>query len=304
MKARSPIFKSAKAEGEFLAAYDAAMSLWPVPFEQRDVPTPYGSTHTILSGPADAPPLVLLHCALMTSAIWSPIVGDLSREHRIYAVDVMGDVGRTVPANPPTTEGEAADWLSAVFGRLGLEQASVVAWSFGGGIATNFAMRYPERVERLALLAPFKPFTKQGAGFLFGFLPFLWPSREMAGRFERKMCFRGDFGHPEHSELLYQRYRCGRILLKVVPPRTFTDLEFRLLTMPTLLLVGEQEYLYDGPASAERADRVLPNGRAELLADCNHAIVSDQTERVTAHLLDFLASAPGTTPANEGSIPE
>jgi pimeloyl-ACP methyl ester carboxylesterase len=288
MKAHSPIFKSTKAEAEFLAAYDAAMALWPVPYEQRDIPTPYGATHVIVSGPVDGTPLVLLHCALMTSAIWSPIIGDLAKEHRTYAIDVMGDVGRTVPTNPPTTEEEAADWLSTVFDGLGLEQSAMVAWSFGGGTATNFAMRHPDRVERLALLAPFKPFTKQGAGFLYGFLPFLSRSCEMAKRFERKMCFKEDFGHPEHSELLYQRYRCGPFMLKVVPPRVFTDLEFRLLTMPTLLLVGEQEYLYDGPASVERANRVLPNGTAELLTECNHAIVSDQTQIVTERLIEFL----------------
>lgn len=299
MKAHSPIFKSAEAQAEFFAAYDAAMALWPVPYEERDVPTPYGSTHVIVSGPAEGPPLVLLHCALMTSAIWSPIIGDLSSRHRTYAVDVMGDVGRTVPTNPPTTEEEAADWLSKVFDGLELERSAVVAWSFGGGTATNFAMRHPERVERLALLAPFKPFAKQGAGFLFGFLPFLSSSRKMAKRFERKMCFKDDFGHPEHSELLYQRYRCGRFMLKVVPPRTFTDLEFRLLTMPTLLLVGEQEYLYDGPASVERANRVLPNSRAELLANCNHAIVSDQTDIVTERLQGFLAS-PNLTENSPG----
>lgn len=289
--AHSPIFKSAEAEAEYLAAYDAAMKLWPVAYEQRNVPTSYGSTHVIVSGPADGPPLVLLHCALMTSAIWSPIVGDLSRTHRTYAVDVMGDVGRTVPTNPPTDEDRAADWLAQVFDELGLDRAAVIAWSFGGGTATNFAMRHPNRVERLALLAPFKPFVKQGAGFFFGFIPFLVPTRKAAKLFERKMCYDGDFGQSEHSELLYLRYRCARFLLKVVPPRTFTDLEFRLLTMPVLLLVGEQEYLYDGPTSVERANAVLPNGRAELLPRCNHAIVSDQTDVVRDRLLDFLNAA-------------
>ena len=129
--------------------------------------------------------MVLLHCALMTSAIWSPIIGELSASYRTYAVDVMGDVGRTVPTAPPATEADA----------------------FGGGMATNFAMHHPDRVERLALLAPFKPFVQQGPGFLYGFLPFLSSSRRMAQRFEKKMCFKDDFGYPEHSELLYQRYR-------------------------------------------------------------------------------------------------
>lgn len=286
----APIFRSAAAQAEYFAAYDRAMSLWPVPFEERELPTEYGRTHVVVSG-GDGPPVVLLHCALMTSAIWSPIIGDLNRNHRAYAVDVMGDVGRTIPERPPSTEAEAADWMIQVLDGLELDEVAVVAWSFGGGMATSFAMHHPDRVERLALLAPFKPFVKQGAGFLFGFTPFVIRNRQGARRFEQKMCFRGDFGHPEHSELLYLRYHCARFMLKVVPPRTFTDLEFRLLTMPTLLLVGEQEYLYDGPASVRRANDVLPNGRAELLADCNHALVSDQTALVAERLVDFLSEA-------------
>lgn len=286
----SPIFRSADAQAEYFAAYDRAMALWPIPFESLDVPTDFGRTHVTASGP-DGPPVVLLHCALMTSAIWSPIIGDLNRTHRTYAVDVMGDVGRTVPEHPPSTEAEAADWLVQVLDALDLRRPALVAWSFGGGMATGFAMHHPDRVERLALLAPFKPFVKQGTGFLFGFTPFLIRSRAGARRFEQKMCFRGDFGHAEHSELLYLRYRCARFMLKVVPPRTFTDLEFRLLTMPTLLLVGEQEYLYDGLAAVRRANDVLPNGRGELLADCNHAIVSDQTALVSERLVEFLGEA-------------
>ena len=108
MSNHSPVFKSAEGESRALAAYDAAMRLWPIPYEQRDVPTRYGSTHVIVSGPADAPPLVMLSGASMTSSIWSPIIADLSCHYRTYAVDVIGDIGRTVPTNPPKTYQEFA----------------------------------------------------------------------------------------------------------------------------------------------------------------------------------------------------
>lgn len=284
----SPVFKSAKGEARFLAVYDSAMKLWPIPYETRHVPTDCGSTHVIVSGPEDGPPLVLLHCALMTSAIWSPIIGRLSKRHRTYAVDVIGDVGRTVPTKPPATEAESADWLAQTLDHLGIGNTSLLAWSFGGSIGTNFAMHQPERVEKLALLAPFKPFAKQSMGFLFGFYPWVIRTPAASRAFEKRMCYREDFGYPEHSALLFERFRSGKLLLKV-PPRTFTDLEFRLLTMPTLLLVGDQEFLFDGGAAVERAMRVLPNGDAVLIPECNHAVVSDQTEFVTERLLGFLA---------------
>jgi pimeloyl-ACP methyl ester carboxylesterase len=282
----SPVFKSAGGEARFLAAYDAAMELWPIPYEARNVDTDFGGTHVVVSGPDEAPPLVLLHCALMTSAIWSPIVGELSKSYRTYAVDVIGDVGRTIPTNPPQTEEEMANWLVQALDQLGIERTRLLAWSFGGWVGTNFAMHYPRRVDQLVLLAPFKPFTKQGWGFLFGFYPWIVRTPQAARAFEKKMCVKDDFGYPEHSALLYERFRSGKLALKV-PPRTFSDLELRHLTMPTLLLVGEQEFLFDPVAAVDRARRVLPNGDAELLPACNHAVVSDQTEQVLARLLEF-----------------
>ena len=286
MKAHSPIFKSAKAEARMLKVYDEAMNLWPVPYEQRDIPTRYGDTHIIISGPEEAPPLILLHCALMTSAIWSPIMKELSRDHRTYAVDVMGDVGRTIPSNPPATEADFANWMVEVYDGLSLDEADVLAWSFGGFVGTNFAIHHPERVGKLGLLAPFATFVKGGVGFLMGFIPFLIPTRSTSRFFEKKLCYKPNFGFKEHSEILYERFRSAKVIFKV-PPRVFTDEELQKLTMPTLLLIGEQEFLYNSKAAIERAAGILPHGDVELIANCNHAVVSDQTGLVSARITDF-----------------
>jgi pimeloyl-ACP methyl ester carboxylesterase len=287
MTIRSPLFKSAKAQQRMYAAYDAAMKLWPIAYEQRDITTSYGSTHVIVSGPEGAKPVVLLHCALMTSAIWSPIIGDLSTDYRTFAVDVMGDVGRTVPSNPPRTERDLANWLVEVYEGLGLKEAYLLAWSFGGFVATNFTILEPQRVPKLGLLAPFATFVKGGAGFLLGFLPFLIPTRTFTRIFEKALCYKSSFGFKEHSEILFERFRSAKVMFKV-PPRVFTDQELHQLSMPTLLLIGKQEFLYNAKSAVERAKQVLPNAKAELLANCNHAVVSDQTEIVRDKVLKFL----------------
>jgi len=284
----SPIFKSAKAEQRMLAVYEEAMKLWPIQYEERDIYTSYGSTHVIISGSKDAPSLVLLHCALMTSAIWSPIIEVLSCDHRTYAVDVIGDVGKTVPTNPPRTERDFANWLIEVYNGLNIEKASLLAWSFGGFVATNFSIHEPNRVIKLGLLAPFATFVKGGIGFLLGFIPFLIPTRATARFFERKLCYKSNFVFKEHSEILYERFRSSKVIFKV-PPRVFTDEELSHLKMPVLLLIGEQEFLYDSKAAVERAKHVLPNSNIGLLSKCNHAIVSDQTEIVSTRVLEFLS---------------
>jgi len=58
--------------------------------------------------------------------------------------------------------------------------------------------------------------------------------------------------------------------------------------MPILLLIGEQEFLYNSKAAVERAKHVLTDSDIGLLSQCNHAIVSDQTELVGTRVLEFL----------------
>ena len=71
-----------------MAAYDTALALWPVPYESFDVPTRFGNTHIIASGPKGAPPLVLLHATSASATMWFPNIADLSREYRVYALDI------------------------------------------------------------------------------------------------------------------------------------------------------------------------------------------------------------------------
>ncbi len=44
-------FKSPKGEAEYMAAYEATMGLWPVPYESMDIQSRFGSTHLVVCGP-------------------------------------------------------------------------------------------------------------------------------------------------------------------------------------------------------------------------------------------------------------
>src|SRR5207302_8885780 len=68
---------------------------WPIASEQRFVPTTDGETFVRISGPEGAPPLVLLHGATATSLMWAPNIAALSAEYRTFAVDQIGEFGRS-----------------------------------------------------------------------------------------------------------------------------------------------------------------------------------------------------------------
>jgi hypothetical protein len=46
-------FKPPEGEAAYLAAYDAAMDFWPVPYQEIEVPGRFGTSHVVASGPAD-----------------------------------------------------------------------------------------------------------------------------------------------------------------------------------------------------------------------------------------------------------
>ena len=89
-------FRTEASEARYMAAYDAVLAKWPVAYEDIVVPTRLGATHVIASGPADGSPLVLLHAAMATATVWRPNVEGLSEHFRVYAVDIVGQGGRSV----------------------------------------------------------------------------------------------------------------------------------------------------------------------------------------------------------------
>ena len=95
-------FKTPEGEAAYLAAYDAAMKLWPVPYEEMEIPSRFGMTHVVASGPRDAPPLVLLHGYWATLTMWTPNIADFSKDYRVYAIDVMGQPSKSIPDEPDT----------------------------------------------------------------------------------------------------------------------------------------------------------------------------------------------------------
>jgi hypothetical protein len=95
------IFRTPASQAKYMASYDAVLALWPVPYESFDVPTRFGKTHVIASGPKEAQPLVLLHATSASATMWFPNIADLSREFRVYALDIIGDAGKSVVSHLP-----------------------------------------------------------------------------------------------------------------------------------------------------------------------------------------------------------
>lgn len=137
--------------------YDEKLAQWPVPYETRFVGTRYGKVHVIISGAQDAPPMLLLHAASVSSISWFDNVAALSEKYRVYAIDTIGEPGRSelddVNQHPKSGQ-DLADLYTEITNQLGIQRAYVVGASYGGFIGLNYARYAPQRVEKMALLGP------------------------------------------------------------------------------------------------------------------------------------------------------
>jgi pimeloyl-ACP methyl ester carboxylesterase len=109
------------------------MQLWPVPYDELEISRRYGVTHVVASGPRNAPSLVLLHGYWATLTMWTPNISELSKNLRVYAVDVMGQPSKSVPGEPIRNAADYVAWLTTVLDALHLDRTHLAGMSYGGG---------------------------------------------------------------------------------------------------------------------------------------------------------------------------
>jgi pimeloyl-ACP methyl ester carboxylesterase len=153
MKMKS-IFKNEEGRLALMQFYDGMLSFWPVAHIEQDIDTRFGSTHVVTAGDPDLPPCVLLHGAASNAVTWIADVLPLSQHFHVIAPDLPGEVGKSAPFRPSWKDNSYARWLEDVLNVLNVEKAVFVGLSLGGWAALKFAARFPQRVGRMALLAP------------------------------------------------------------------------------------------------------------------------------------------------------
>ena len=347
------VFKNVQAEAAYMAAYDRALEKWPVPYETKYVPTAYGETYMIVSGPADGEPLILIHGMGCNATDWSPNIAALARTYRVYALDIIGYVGKGKAVKVFSDRAELAEWLTNILDALKIEKTCMAGYSLGGFLTTCYALEKPERLKKIVLLAPaatFVPFSKgfhSGVTFpmvVGGLATNVYDVRRFGSYAVEGLCqvyniskeelaevnkdlaelmsnFRedslkelreridsvlkssmkymyapGNFvenEYPESAWTILLGIEYGNPLPPKFGPYALPDEELKKLKLPTLLLIGDHEVIYEADPDQvlKRAEELVENIQTVLLPNASHMFNFEQTELVNSHLLNFLEEA-------------
>ncbi|GAA5838810.1 hypothetical protein JCM11251_006746 [Rhodosporidiobolus azoricus] len=112
---------------------------------------------------------IFIHGLGGSSTNYGPLIEELElpKTHRVITFDFEGHGLSPASSDKISVEGVAAS-VAEVLDHAGADKAVVFGHSLGGLIATTFASKYPERVEKLVLIGPVKQFAEGGVNALTG----------------------------------------------------------------------------------------------------------------------------------------
>ncbi|MCX6048149.1 MAG: alpha/beta fold hydrolase [Chloroflexi bacterium] len=217
-------------------------------------------------------PIILVHGLAGSTRWWTQNIDVLAAYFQVYLVDLSGfgsEEGRS-----RFVLNQAASFLAQWMDSLQLERANIIGHSMGGRIAAEFAATFPQRVERLVLVAPAilpfgRGYTKQSWGMVQAIRRVPVPVLRMA---------------------LSYTLRTGIIPVLNLGRKLFTtDILDKLaqIQASTLLIWGEYDTVVP-VAVDEILHQHLHNYRFAVLKGAGHVPMWEKAEEFNSLMLDFL----------------
>jgi pimeloyl-ACP methyl ester carboxylesterase len=291
-----PMFTSPEGKAIVMRDYQAILEHWPVPYKELNIPTSFGETYVIASGPEDAPPIVLLHALFATAASWYQNVEALSRAYRVYAVDIIGEANRSCTLKPMKSLDDFLQWFTELIDGLGIETLYLAGNSYGGFTGAYYAMKLPERIRKLVLIGPAATIHSMAPFYIHMFIPKMFylfipklPGLKKVMRWGVDWMHNGLPCDPLWEPLFYDTMVHG-VAINQVFPRVYSREEFAQIKAKVLLILGEKEAIYKPKAAMHAAQELIPDAEFELIPEAHHVTAVAQPDLVNQRLLQFFAA--------------
>lgn len=254
--------------------------------------------------------VILLHLGGGSVENWVYNINTLAQHHRVYAIDMVG-AGRSdipkIPSNWKVFSDYISQFISDFMETQHLERASLAGNCIGGYHSLYFALRFPDKVDKLVLVASWG--FGRDVPFLFQLfkLPIIGeliarPSRRLIAKFWKTMVYDPALITDEMVEMYYQlsslpgAFKSALTMLRAIEGirgvradiiHYLTD-NLPTITAPTLIVWGQQD-TYRPVAHAYVAREKIPNTELHILDPCGHLPQFERPEEFNKLLLEFLA---------------
>lgn len=286
-------WRSLEGRGAYLDAYEEVLANMPRPVESHDVETSYGTVHVVRFGEADGTPVLLMPGWGSGIPMWQQNLPSLMAERTVYAVDALGDAGRSTQTIPLDSAAAQAAWVAETITGLGLDRVHVVGHSFGGWSAANLALHQPQHVASLSLFDPVQTFsTLRWQIYLWSipasvpFLPQSWRDAALARI--------GGAEEIDKTDPLVRMVDAGtkHFVSRRSFPTQLSDEQLRSLSMPVYAAMAQNGTVNGDPDGAvTRARDLVPDIQIEAWPGASHSLPMEDPERVAREVLAFMTAA-------------
>ena len=261
------------------------------------------------------PALLLLHGLGCDHTTWQPVVAALSRHYTVIAPDLLGH-GLSDKPRADYSLGGYANGMRDLLTVLGIDTVTVVGHSFGGGVAMQFGYQFPERTERMVLVAPGGLGPEVSAAIRAVTLPGFCQAmgvvtlpgvRQLTTTGLRALASTGISQLRDLDEVAQMvdsfrdpraRGAIRRVVSSVVDWRgqvvTMVDRAYLTEAMPMCVIWGADDMVI--PARhAEAVAELAPGATVEVIPDAGHFPHKDHPQQFMRMLDDFIRSHPAAS---------
>ncbi|MFE9996705.1 bifunctional 3-oxoadipate enol-lactonase/4-carboxymuconolactone decarboxylase PcaDC [Streptomyces avermitilis] len=255
--------------------------------------TPPNTLQYRFDGPEDAPVLILGPSLGTTWHMWDRQVPELMKQWRVFRFDLPGHGG--APAHPAGSVTDLAARLLATLDALGVHRFGYAGCALSGAVGAELALRHPERLASLALIAASPRFGTADEFRQRGVIV-RTNGLDPIARTSPERWFTGGFAaaQPAITEWAVQMVRTtdpGCYIASCEALAAFdVRAELSRIGVPTLVLVGSDDQV-TGPAEARTLVAGIPDARLAVVPGASHLVPVEQPAAVTDLLVRHFSTA-------------
>ncbi|MBE8476157.1 bifunctional 3-oxoadipate enol-lactonase/4-carboxymuconolactone decarboxylase PcaDC [Streptomyces justiciae] len=255
--------------------------------------TPKNPLQYRFDGPDDAPVLILGPSLGTTWHMWDRQVPELAKQWRVFRFDLPGHGG--APAYPAGSVGDVTDRLLTTLDALGVQRFGYAGCAFGGAIGLELALRHPERIASLALIAASPRFGTPDEFRQRGVIV-RTNGLDPIARTSPDRWFTGGFAaaQPAITDWAVQMVRTTDPGCYIAACEALAAFDVRAelahVGVPTLVLVGSDDQV-TGPAEARTLVAGIPDARLAVVPGASHLVPVEQPAAVTDLLVRHFSTA-------------
>ncbi|MEU1105762.1 4-carboxymuconolactone decarboxylase [Streptomyces tibetensis] len=255
--------------------------------------TPPNTLQYRFDGPEDAPVLILGPSLGTTWHMWDRQIPELTKQWRVFRFDLPGHGG--APAYPAGSVGDITTRLLATLEGLGVQRFGYAGCALGGAVGIELALRHPERLASLALIAASPRFGTADEFRQRGVIV-RTNGLDPIARTAPERWFTGGFAaaQPAITEWAVQMVRTTDPGCYIASCEALASFDVRSelgrVGVPTLVLVGSDDQV-TGPAEARTLVAGIPDARLAVVPGASHLVPVEQPAAVTDLLVRHFSTA-------------